>query len=66
MSEREQYIEKTKAKIDQWNAEIKKMKAKVDEGEADAKIKAQKQLDEARKQRDEAEQKLKRNARGQR
>lgn len=35
------------------------IKAKADESEADAKIEYQKQLDEARQQRDEAEAKLK-------
>jgi len=59
MSEREAYIEKAKARIDQWNADIEKLQAKVDEAEADAKIEYQKQLDEARKQRDEAEAKIK-------
>lgn len=59
MSEREQYIEKAKARIDQWNAEIDKMKAKLDEAEADAKINYQKQLEEMRTQRDATEAKLK-------
>ena len=59
MSERDQYIEKTKARIYQWNAEIDKIKAQLDEAEADAKIKYQKQLDEMRTQRNEAEAKLK-------
>ena len=59
MSERKQFIEKAKARIDQWNAEIDKMKAKADEAEADAKINYQKQIDGMRVQRDEAEAKLK-------
>jgi uncharacterized coiled-coil DUF342 family protein len=59
MSNRDLYIEKAKAKIDQWNAEIDKMTAKVDEAEADTKIEYQKQLDEAREQRDVAEARLK-------
>lgn len=58
MSNRDHYIEKAKARIAQWNAEIDKMTAKVDEAEADAKIKYQKQLDAARKQRDAAKAKL--------
>lgn len=58
MSEKSQYIEKAKAKLDQWNAEIDKMKAKIDEAEADAKIESQKQLNEMRAQRDEADAKL--------
>ena len=53
MSEKNQYIEKAKARIAQWDAEIDKMKAKADEAEADAKIEYQKQLSEMRTQRDE-------------
>ena len=59
MSAREQYIEKAKARIDQWNAEIDKMKAQVHEAGADAKIRYQKQLDEMRAQRDDGHAKLK-------
>jgi hypothetical protein len=36
MSEREHYIEKAKAKLDQWNAEIDKLKAKVSRSAATA------------------------------
>jgi len=54
MSKRDQYIDKIKAKLDQWNAEIDKMKAKVDEAEADTKIEYQQQLDEMRAERDAA------------
>ena len=59
MSERDQYTQKAKVQIDQWNAEIDKMKARFDEAEADAKIEYRKQLDAMRAQRDEAEVKLK-------
>jgi len=59
MTEREQYIEKAKAKLDQWNADIYKFKAKVAESDADAKIEFKKQLDEMRNQRDKADAKLK-------
>ena len=59
MSERDQYVEKAKAKIDEWNAEIGKMMEKVDAAQADAKVRYQKQLDEARRQRDLAEARLK-------
>lgn len=58
MSEKNQYIEKAKARIAQWDAEIDKMKAKTDEAEADAKIEYQKQLDEMRTQRDKANARL--------
>jgi predicted nuclease with TOPRIM domain len=59
MSDREQSIEKAKAKLDEWNAEIDKMKAKADEAEADSKAEYEKQLNEMRSKRDEAEAKLK-------
>lgn len=59
MSEREQYIEKAKARLDQWTAEIDKLKAKAEEADADAKIEYDKQIDELRAQRDEAENKIK-------
>ena len=58
MSEKNQYIEKAKARIAQWDAEIDKMKAKADEAEAGAKIEYQKQLSEMRTQRDEADSRL--------
>jgi ABC-type uncharacterized transport system auxiliary subunit len=58
MTERKQYIEKAKAKLDQWNADIDTFKAKVAESDADAKIEFSKQLDEMRNQRDMAKAKL--------
>jgi predicted nucleic acid-binding Zn-ribbon protein len=59
MTDKNAYIEKAKAQIDRWTAEIDKMTAKLAEAEADSKIAYDKQLDEARKQRDDAEAKLK-------
>jgi len=59
MTEKEQYIEKAKAKLDQWNAEIDRVQAKAKAAEADAKIEYQKQLEEMRVKRDEAEARLK-------
>jgi len=58
MSEREQYVEKAKARIDQWNADIEKPQAKADEAKADAKIEYEKQLKQLRAHRDEAKEKL--------
>ncbi|GGB43018.1 hypothetical protein GCM10011316_13710 [Roseibium aquae] len=58
MLDRDQYIEKAKAKLDEWNAEIARMQAKADAAEADAKAEYQKQLDEMREKRDEAEARL--------
>ena len=59
MIDRDAYVEKAKANIDKWNAEIDKMQANAKEAQADAKIKYEKQLAEMRKQRDEAEAKMK-------
>ena len=59
MTNREAYIEKAKAQIDQWNAEINKMLANAAEAEADAKIEYQKQIDEMRNQRNEAKEQIK-------
>lgn len=58
MENREQYIEKAKARLDQWDADIQKVEAKVHEAEADAKIEYQKQLDEMRSRRNQAETQL--------
>ncbi|MEX0958510.1 MAG: hypothetical protein WDZ63_04430 [Burkholderiales bacterium] len=59
MSDRDAYIEKVKAKIDQWNADIDKLQAKAKEVDADARIKYDEQIAELKKQRDEAEAKMK-------
>lgn len=54
MSNRDAYVEKMKAKIDEWNADIEKMEAKARGAEADAKIKYSEQLTAMRQHRDEA------------
>lgn len=38
MSEKDAYVEKMKAKLDEWNAEIDKLQAKAKQAEADAEI----------------------------
>lgn len=53
MGERNQYIEKVRARIAQWDAEIDRMKAKADEAEADARIEYEKQMREMQARRDE-------------
>ena len=59
MIDRDAYVEKVKANIDQWNAEIDKLQANAREAQADAKIQYEKQLADMRKQRDEALEKMK-------
>ena len=57
-STREDYLNKVKAKLDEWNAEIGVLEARLDQVKADARIQYQKQLEDARKRRDELKQKL--------
>jgi len=58
MTTRDAYIEKFKSQLDQWNAKIDPLEAKAREAGADAKIEYQRQLDELRARRDEAQAKL--------
>ncbi|XSG84548.1 MAG: hypothetical protein ACPW60_12535 [Methylohalobius sp. ZOD2] len=58
MSERDAYVQKMKAKLDEWNAELDKLSAKAEAAEADAKLEYQDQIDELEKLRNQARQKL--------
>jgi uncharacterized coiled-coil DUF342 family protein len=55
MSDRDQYAEAMKAKIDEWNAEIAKYEAKAREASGEWEKKYEEQVAEMRKYRDEAE-----------
>ena len=59
MSDRDAYVEKMKAKIDEWSADIKKLQAQAEGAQADARIKYAEQIEEMKKQRDAAEAKMK-------
>jgi uncharacterized coiled-coil DUF342 family protein len=59
MTDRQAYIDKAKARLDQWEADINKLKAKLDEAGADAKIEYADQIKKLGVQRDEAVEKLK-------
>jgi hypothetical protein len=48
MSNRDAYVRKLKAKLDEWNAEIDKLQAKAELAEAEAKIEYEKQLADLR------------------
>lgn len=52
------YVQKLKAKMDEWNAEIDKLEAKVDQADAEAKIEYEKQLEDLRAKRKDAEDKM--------
>lgn len=48
---RDAYLQKLKAKMDEWNAEIDKLKAKADQAKAGSKIEYHKQLEDLREKR---------------
>lgn len=52
MSDRDEYIRKTKARLEEWDAEIDKLSARAEAAQADAKVKYQEHLETLRKQRD--------------
>jgi SMC interacting uncharacterized protein involved in chromosome segregation len=52
MHDRDAYVQKMKAKLDEWNAELEKLSAKADVAEANAKLKYNEQIKMLRKQRD--------------
>jgi len=54
MSERDEYVEKLKAQLDVWNADIAKWEARMHEVQADARAGYEKQLESLRQQRDQA------------
>lgn len=58
MKNKEAYIQKLHAKIDEWNADIDKLKAKADQVEADAKIEYQKQIETLKTKSNEIERKV--------
>ena len=54
MSSREDYVEKMKAQLDQWNAEIGKWEARARETQAEAKTDLDKRIETVRQQREQA------------
>jgi predicted nucleic acid-binding Zn-ribbon protein len=55
---RDAYVQKLKAKMDEWNAEIDKLAAKADQADAETKIKYHKQLEDLRGKRKDLEDKI--------
>lgn len=54
MTTREEYLQKLKSQLDQWNADIKVLEAKAEEAQAQAAAEYHKQLDSLRSMRDDA------------
>ncbi len=59
MNDRDIYVEKMKAKIDEWNAELAKLEARSREAEADMRLRYDAQIQVMREQRKKAEERLK-------
>lgn len=59
MINRDEYVQKLKAQLDQWNAEAKKWEAKAEEATASMKAEYEKQLNTLHSRRDEAMYQLK-------
>lgn len=59
-SEKDQYVEKRKAQLDEWNAEIEELGVKIASADADAKakIKHEEHIADLRRKRDDAKVKL--------
>ena len=57
--QRDAYVQKLKAKLDEWNADIDKLQAKAGQATADAKEKYSHQIDELKAKQMEAQAKMK-------
>lgn len=53
MMQRDEYIQKLKTQLDEWNAEMAKWEAKAASAQADARPEYERQLETFRRQRDE-------------
>lgn len=58
MKERDAYVQKMKAKLDEWNADIDALEAQTRKAQSDVKLRYEKQLAELKANRDEAAKKL--------
>jgi uncharacterized coiled-coil DUF342 family protein len=57
MENKDAYIQKLSARLDEWNAEIDKLRAKADKAEAESRIEFQNQIENLRQRHKEAEEK---------
>ena len=60
MTKRDEYVEKLKAQLDQWNTEVATWEAKAKVAQASARGEYEKQLEAFRLQRDQATEQLRR------
>lgn len=60
MANRDEYVEKLKARLDEWNAELTRWEAKAKTAQTDARIEYERRIEALRQQRDSAVDQLKR------
>jgi len=60
MSKRDEYVDKLKGQLDQWNTEVAKWEAKAQNAQAGARAEYDKHLNELRRRRDQALEQMKR------
>lgn len=60
MNKRDEYLEKLKVQLDEWNAQVTKWEAKTKEAQAGARVEYEKQLQAFRGQRDQALEQMRR------
>jgi predicted nucleic acid-binding Zn-ribbon protein len=58
MADKEAYVQKLHARIDEWNAEIDRLKAKAEQAEADARADYNKEVENLKTKRRDAEKKI--------
>jgi uncharacterized coiled-coil DUF342 family protein len=58
MPDKDAYVQKLHAKLEEWNAEIDKLKAKADQAEADSRVEYQKQIESLQQKRKDVESKI--------
>lgn len=59
MTQRDEYVQKLKAQLDEWNAQVGRWEAKMREAQAGAQAEYQKQLEQVKSRREEAMYQLK-------
>ncbi len=57
-SKKDAYVQKLKAKIDEWNADLDKLSAKADQADGETKIKYQQQIEDLKSKRKELQDKV--------
>ena len=58
MPDKDVYVQKLNAKLDEWNAEIDRLKARAEKAEAESRLEYQKEIEDLQKRGKEVEKKL--------